>query len=56
MWRMANNGGAFAGIVDALQEQMKQNAESNVDDGDNAKLPGTRKSMVKLLKMENAVE
>lgn len=46
----------YRGIVDALQEQMKRNMETNDDEGDNTKLPGTRKSVLKLLKMESAAE
>ena len=42
----------FREIVDALQEQMKRNAE-DVDGSEETKLPGTRKSVVKLLKMDN---
>ena len=48
--------GDYRKIVDALQEQMKCNMETNDDDDDNTKLPGTRKSKVKLLEMESAVE
>lgn len=44
--------GDYRGIVDALQEQMKRNAEV-VDGAEVTKLPGTRKSVVKLLKMDN---
>ena len=47
--------GDYRGIVDALQEQIKCNMETD-DDCDNAKLPGTRKSVVKLLKMKTTVE
>ena len=38
--------------MDALQEQMRRNAE-DVDGAEETKLPGTRKSVVKLLKMDN---
>ena len=44
--------GDYRGIVDALQEQMRRNAE-DVDGSEETKLPGTRKSVVKLLKMDN---
>ena len=47
--------GDYRGIVDALQEQMKRNVEV-VDGTGETKLPGTRKSIVKLLKMENDPE
>ena len=42
----------YRDIVDVLQEQMKRNAEV-VEGGEETKLSGTRKSIVKLLKMEN---
>ena len=55
--------GDYRKIVDALQEQMKENcrdskeseadAEEKMSGVAEAKLPGTRKSVVKLLKMEN---
>ena len=58
--------GDYRGIVDALQEQMKNNckdvsegeadAEASLSDTTEAKLPGTRKSVVKLLRMETTVE
>ena len=58
--------GDYRGIVDALQEQMSNNckdsqegevdAEASLSDAAETKLPGTRKSVVKLLKMESAVE
>ena len=52
--------------MDALQEQMEENCK-DVSEGEadtdirlpgvaEAKLPGTRKSVVKLLRMENATE
>ena len=47
--------GDYRSIVDALQEQMKRNAEV-VECDEEVKLPGTRKSVVKLLKMESATE
>lgn len=47
--------GEYRDIVDALQEQMKRNAEG-VEGGEETKLPGTRKSVVKLLKMENDLQ
>ena len=56
----------YRGIVDALQEQMKNNCkdfpegeasvEASLTDATETKLPGTRKSVVKLLRMESAVE
>lgn len=58
--------GDYRGIVDALQEQMKNHckdapeseadADINLPGVTEAKLPGTRKSVVKLLRMENATE
>ena len=48
--------GEYRNIVDALQEQMKRNAATDDADGEETKLPGTRKSLVKLLKMEIASE
>ena len=47
--------GDYRDIVDVLQERMRLNKEF-VDGADEAKLPGTRKSLVKLLKMESAME
>ena len=47
--------GDYRAIVDSLQEQMKRNAEA-VEGGEETKLPGTRKSVVKLLKMESATQ
>lgn len=44
--------GDYRDIVEALQEQIKRNAE-DVDGAGETKLPGTRKSVVKLLKMDN---
>ena len=44
--------GDYRSIVDALQEQMKRNTEDG-DGSEETKLPGTRKSVVKLLKMDN---
>ena len=52
----------YRGIVDALQEQMKNHCkdapegEASLSDAAEAKLPGTRKSVVRLLKMESAIE
>ena len=46
----------YRGIVDALQEQMKQNIATDVEGGEESKLPGTRKSIVKILKMETTVD
>ena len=58
--------GDYRGIVDVLQEQMKiyckdankdkADAETRLPDVTEAKLPGTRKSFAKLLKMENTGE
>ncbi len=58
--------GDYRDIVDALQEQMKINCkdsqegeagtEASLSDAAETKLPGTRKSVVKLLRMESAVE
>lgn len=58
--------GDYRGIVDALQEQMKNHCkdapegEADTDicvpGATEAKLPGTRKCVVKLLRMENATE
>ena len=47
--------GDYRGIVDALQEHMKRNAEI-IECGEEMILPGTRKSVVKLLKMENDLQ
>ena len=58
--------GDYRSIVDALQEQIREkygnegtsevDAVNNVSDAVGAKLPGTRKSIMKLLKMENTLE
>ena len=48
--------GEYRNIVDALQEQVKRNAATDDTDSEETKLPGTRKSIVKLLKMETTVE
>ena len=48
--------GDYRGIVDALQEQMKRNAEDVDAYVEETKLPGTRKSVVKLLKMETEAQ
>ena len=49
--------GDYRGIVDVLQEQMKRNIATDVAGGEEkSKLPGTRKSIVKLLKMETTVD
>ena len=45
--------GDYRAIVDELQVQMKRNAEDVAAYGEETKLPGTRKSVVKLLKMDN---
>ena len=46
--------GEYRGIVDTLQEKVKVNCKGEADATDEVKenLPGTRKSVVKLLKME----
>jgi hypothetical protein len=44
--------GDYRGIVDALQEQVERNTETDVDGAEETKLPGMRKSVLKLLKME----
>ena len=48
--------GDYRVIVDALQEQITNNTETNDINYSDAKLPGTRKNVVRLLKMEAAVE
>ena len=50
--------GDYRAIVDALQEQMKENCKGEADATDEVKenLPGTRKSVVKLLKMETEAQ
>jgi len=50
--------GDYQGIVDSLQEQMKENCKGEADATDDVKenLPGTRKSVVKLLKMETEAQ
>ena len=47
--------GQYRGIVDTLQEQVNRDTEDAVCN-EKTKLPGTRKSVVKLLKMESAME
>ena len=48
--------GDYRGIVDVLQEQMKRNIATDVAGGEETKLSGTRKSIVKLLIMETTVD
>jgi hypothetical protein len=46
----------YRDIVEALQEQMRRNVATDVAGGEETKLPGTRKSIVKMLRMETTVD